>query len=79
MSLPKAKKKELLGSLGIAGGLAGLGAGAGALVTSSGRVLHARGSRGENRVGRKKSYSQGLFLNDTAQTKILKALKKAKD
>ena len=78
-SLPKAKKKELLGSLGIAGGIAGIGAGTGALFTSGGRIIHARGSRGENRVGRKKSYSQGMFLDDTAQTKILKALKKAKD
>ncbi len=67
--------KTLLGSAGIsAGGAAALGGG-----TALSRVLNARGLRGENRTGRKKSYSQGLFEGDTAQTRILKALKKAKD
>ena len=57
-----------------AGGAATLGG-----LTALSRVLNARGLRGENRAGREKSLSQGLFQNDTSQTKILKALKKAKD
>lgn len=31
------------------------------------------------KLAAKKGYSQGLFKNDTAQTTVLKALKKAKD
>ena len=79
--LSKPEKKKFLQELGLAGGIGTLGAGGGALTASLGRVIHARGSRGENRTGRKQSYSQksGLFRGDTAQTTILKALKKAKD
>ena len=75
------KKKELLKTL-----LGGTGLAAGGAATMGGaaalsRVLNARGLRGENRVGRKRSYSQGLglFEGDTAQTRILKALRKAGD
>lgn len=71
--------KDLVANLLASGSIAAGGAATAGGITALGRVLNARGLRGENRVGRKKSYSQGLFSDDTAQTKILKALKKAKD
>lgn len=73
------KRKDLVANLIAGSGAAVGGAGVTGGVTALSRVLNARGRRGENRVGRKKSYSQGLFNSDTAHTKILKALKKAKD
>ncbi len=75
----KRGRKDLISNLLLSGGVAGAGAGLGGGAAALSRVLNARGLRGENRTGRKKSYSQGLFKDDTAQTRILKALKKAKD
>ena len=75
----KKGRKDLIANLLVGGGTAAGGAGLMGGTAALSRVLNARGLRGENRAGRKRSYSQGLFEGDTAQTRILKALKKAKD